>query len=349
MSQRIDKLFSFLPDGSAVFISGRANVFYYSGFTSEDAYLLITKSASFIITDSRYFTQARLEAPEFELIDISKGWSNVFSKIKEKLICFEEENLTYARFKTIQESASDCDFRCSQKSIDMPRRIKDKEELKLIATAEEIGDMAFSHILTFIKPGMSEKEIALELETYMKKQGADDLSFTTIAASGVRSSMPHGSASEKIIENGDLLTLDFGCVYKGYCSDMTRTVVIGQPDARQKEIYDIVLKAQCSAVSGLYEGISCSEADKIARDIISQAGYGECFSHSLGHSVGTEVHERPVFSPKSEDFLENGNVMSVEPGIYIDGWGGVRIEDLIAVSDGQIINLSKSTKELIVI
>ena len=349
MLQRIERLLEQIPNESAVFVSSKANVFYYSGFTSEDAYLLISENKRIIITDSRYFIQAQLEAPEFDLVDISKGWKNVFSAIKERLICFEEENISYSLFKTVQGAAPDCYFRCSQKSIDFPRRLKDRDELAIIAEAEKIGDMAFSHILTFIKPGISERDIALELETYMKRQGASDLSFATIAASGVRSAMPHGTASAKIVQSGELLTLDFGCVYKGYCSDMTRTVMIGPPDSKQKEIYEIVLKAQTKAINGLYEGISCFEADKIARDVIVEAGYGKNFSHSLGHSVGIQVHERPVFSPKSEDFLQNGNVMSVEPGIYIEGWGGVRIEDLIAVFDGQIINLSKSTKELIVI
>ena len=175
------------------------------------------------------------------------------------------------------------------------------------------------------------------------------MSFDTIVASGVRSAMPHGVASDKVIENGDFVTFDFGCRYKGYCSDMTRTVVVGKADSKQKEIYDIVLKAQTTAIASLKNSMACSDADKVARDIITDAGYGENFGHSLGHSVGIEIHEMPVFSPKSTDVLQNGNVLSVEPGIYIDGWGGVRIEDLVAVSDGEIVNLTASPKDLIVI
>ena len=200
-----------------------------------------------------------------------------------------------------------------------------------------------------LKKGISERDVAIELESYMKRQGASGLSFETIAASGLRSAMPHGTASGKLIGKGDFLTLDFGCVYKGYCSDMTRTVVFGTPDAKQREVYDLVLKAQNTALDSIKSGMNCSDIDKLARDVIVDGGYGEYFTHSLGHSVGVEIHENPVFSPKSTDILEDGCVLSVEPGIYIDGWGGVRIEDLIAVCDGEIINLTHSPKELIVI
>ena len=348
MQQRIDKLFGTGIDGT-VFISGFANIFYYSGFTSADAYLLLTPVANYIITDSRYFVQARLESPDFELIDIKKGWEYVFGLTESEQIFFEEDNLNYGMYKKLSPKAHGKEFVPAQSKIDFPRQKKDKRELEIIKDAEKIGDMAFAHILDYLHAGVSEREIAFELEMFMRKSGASGLSFETIVASGVRSAMPHGVASDKFIETGDFVTLDFGCRYKGYCSDMTRTVVIGKADSKQKEIYDIVLKAQTTALASLKNGISCSDVDKIARDIITDAGYGENFGHSLGHSVGIELHEMPVFSPKSTDTLQNGNVLSVEPGIYIDGWGGVRIEDLIAVSDCEVINLTNSPKELIVI
>lgn len=349
MQLRIDRLLKSLNKDGCVLISSYYNIFYYSGFTSEDAYLLITNSKKFIITDSRYFVQARLESPDFELIDIAKGWRYIFESICEDRIFFEEKHLTYGSYKFISQKAEFKEFIPSQTEIDKPRQIKDEYELKTIAEAERIGDMAFSHILDILHPGMSEGEVALELEMYMRKQGATALSFDTIAASGVRSAMPHGVASDKIIEKGDLLTLDFGCIYKGYCSDMTRTVVIGTPDEKQKEIYEIVLKAQTEALLALKQGIECKEIDAVARKVIADSGYGANFGHALGHSVGIQIHETPVFSPKSKDILQNGNVLSVEPGIYIDGWGGVRIEDLIAVFNGEIITLTNSPKELIVI
>ncbi len=349
MLTRIERLLSDIDEDTAVLVSGAANLFYYSGFTSDEAYLIISRSEQFIITDSRYFVQAREQASDFELINIENGWEKIFNKVSESRIFFEEEKISVGDYEKIRAKSHGKLFYKAQKLIDRPRRVKDAGELKLIAEAENIGDMAFSHMLGIMRAGMTEREIALELEAYMKKHGASGLSFETIAASGVRSAMPHGAASDKIVENGDFLTLDFGCVYKGYCSDMTRTVVFGQPDERQKEIYGIVKKAQETALNGLYSGISCKEADALARDVIKGAGFGEYFGHSLGHSVGIEIHEKPVFSPKSHDTLGEGNVLSVEPGIYIDGWGGVRIEDLIAVINGKIVNLSGSSKELIVI
>ncbi len=349
MLQRIDTLFKSTGLCGAVLISGFANIFYYSGFTSEDALLLLTPEERYIITDSRYFVQAKLECPDFELIDIKKGWEYVFSLSKSEQIYFEEDNLNYGMYLKLSEKAHGKEFIPAQTKINLPRQKKDKRELEIIKEAEKIGDDAFSYVLNKIHPGMREKELAFELEMYMKKSGASGLSFDTIVASGVRSAMPHGVASDKVIENGDFLTLDFGCRYKGYCSDMTRTVVIGKPEQKQREIYDIVLKAQTEAIKAIKLGVRCRDIDKVARDIITEAGYGNNFGHSLGHSVGVEIHEMPVFSPRSADILHNGNILSVEPGIYIDGWGGVRIEDLIAVCDGEIINLTASPKELIVI
>lgn len=347
MLSRIDRLLERVEDGGAVLISGYPNIFYYSGFTSGDAYLLISKDRRIIITDSRYTIQAKEQAKDFDVADISRGWEKIFGDIPENLIRFEDEKMTVAEYSRLRAAAHGKELVRSQRDIDAPRRIKDSDEIRLISEAEKIGDDAFSYVLGLVRPGMTELEVALELETHMKKNGASGLSFETIAASGVRSAMPHGAASGKVIEKGDFLTLDFGCVYKGYCSDMTRTIVVGRANERQREIYGVVLKAQQAAIDGIHEGIACSEADAIARRIISDAGYGENFGHSLGHSVGIEIHESPNFSPKSKDTLENGNVLSVEPGIYIDGFGGVRIEDLIAVSDGEIIDLTHSPKELI--
>lgn len=349
MQSRIERLFNNVPKGAAVFISGYPNVFYYSGFTSEDAYLLLSKDKQLIITDPRYFSQARLEAENFEVVPIEKGWKKIFSLVDEEVICFEENKLRVGEFERISKSTVRKEFKTAQNEINMPRREKDKAEIEIISEAEKIGDEAFLYLLDKLHIGMSEREAAIELEMHMKKNGASDLSFTTIAASGVRSCMPHGAASDKLIEKGDFLTLDFGCVYKGYCSDMTRTVVFGNPTDEQRAVYNAVLGAQMAALEGLSVGMACADADRIARDAIKVAGYEGRFTHSLGHSVGIEIHEAPNFSPKSKDTLQEGYVMSVEPGIYIDGWGGVRIEDLIAVSDGEIINLSNSPKELIVL
>lgn len=350
MLSRTDRLRELLDDNEAVIISSYPNIFYYSGFTSEDAYLLISHDKKLLITDSRYTIQAREQAPEYEVVDSKEGFKNIFKRISSRYIGFEENHISVRQHRNWQFSmTSDRALVPMQKRIESLRKLKDDGEIKRIAEAERIGDEAFAYILKKIKPGVSERSIALELEFFMKKQGATALSFETIAASGVRGAMPHGAASEKVIEKGDLLTLDFGCVYEGYCSDMTRTVAVGSVNDKQREIYDIVLKAQLTALDTIAPGKKCSEVDAAARRVIEEAGYGKNFGHALGHSVGIEVHETPVFSIKSKDIVNAGQVITVEPGIYIDGFGGVRIEDLVAVTENGIQNLTNSPKELIII
>lgn len=342
---RIEKLTAYLNDGEGFYISSYANIFYYSGFTSEDARLIITKNDLILLTDSRYTVQAREQAKNFEIRDIRN--LDIITELGIKSLGFEEEYLTVKELAKINKGS--LKVFPAQGKISKPRENKDEKEIAKIQAAESLGDEAFSYILDFIKPGKTEKEIAFELEFFMRKNGASGLSFETIAASGVRGAMPHGVASDKIIEKGDLLTLDFGCVLDGYCSDMTRTVAIGEINARQKKIYEIVLRAQKAACEYISIGKKCAEADWAARKIISDAGFGENFGHSLGHSVGIEIHENPNLSPKSTGVLEEGNVVSVEPGIYIDGFGGVRIEDLVVIGEKNTVNLTKSEKELIII
>ncbi len=348
MHNRCEKLMARTDEFSAIFIMGSANILYYSGFTSEDAYLILTHNDKYIITDSRYFVQAHEEAPDYTLIDIKEGWRAIFSGIREKRILFTEEAMTYGEY-AILTANTDKEFIPFQSEIDRPRAVKDRREIELIRAAEEIGDMAFSYVLSKIHPGMREVEVAAELEAYMRKQGAEKTSFDTICASGVRSCMPHGRASEKVIEKGEFLTVDFGCVYQGYCSDMTRTICIGEPTEEMKRVYHTVLLSQMTVLENLQVGMECSEADRIARDVITTAGYGDAFTHALGHGVGIDIHEKPAFAPKSRSILSEGHVLSVEPGIYLNGRFGVRIEDLIAVCDGKIVNLTKSPKELIMI
>lgn len=349
MESRIQKLLESANDDEAIFISSYPNIFYYSGFKSEDAFLLISKDKRLIITDSRYTVQAKEQAPEFEVIDISCGFKNIFSKISENRIGFEEQNITVAQHEKYQSAIDNKTLFAMQDKINAPRRRKDDVEIKKITEAEKLGDEAFTYVLDKIKAGITEKDIAFELEFYMRKHGAAGLSFETIAASGIRGAMPHGLASEKIIKNGELLTLDFGCILDGYCSDMTRTVAIGNVSDWQREIYSIVLKAQSTALKSVSIEKKCSEIDAAARKIISDAGYGKNFGHALGHSVGIEIHENPNFSPKSNDTVEVGNVITVEPGIYIENMGGVRIEDVIAVTENGIVNITHSPKELIII
>lgn len=350
MKQRIDKLRSTLHDNESALISSYPNIFYYSGFTSGDAYLLISHDRQLLITDSRYTIQAHEQAPDFEVVDITTGFDEIFKMIHTSYIGYEENVMSVKQYRSLRNKTGDRQELVEMsKQINWLRRIKDEDEIKTIAEAEKIGDMAFSYILDELHVGMSERKAALMLESFMKEQGASALSFDTIAASGKRSAMPHGMASEKLIEKGDFLTLDFGCIYKGYCSDMTRTVVFGNPDEKQKEIYDTVLRAQEAALKIIRPGIKCSEVDAAARKVIHDAGYGRNFGHGLGHSVGIEIHEMPSFSPKCEDIVEKGHVITVEPGIYVEDFGGVRIEDLVAVTDDGINDLTHSPKELIII
>lgn len=350
MESRINRLFDNSEGYDAFFISSYPNIFYYSGFESDDGFLLITRERHILITDSRYTVQAKEQAPDYEIVDIASGLKSVFAGIDGGVIGFEDSHITVSGYEHIKAALADGQsLKPAQTVINAPRLIKDKEEIKKIAEAERLGDEAFSHVLNMIKQGITENEVALELEFFMKKNGASALSFDTIAASGVRGAMPHGRASEKVIESGDLLTLDFGCVLNGYCSDMTRTVAVGNISDWQKEVYNVVLKAQTEALGAIVAGKKCSEIDAIARDIIKDAGYGENFGHALGHSVGIEIHEEPRLSPKCDDIIENGHILTVEPGIYIENRGGVRIEDLVAVSDGRAVNLTHSDKRLIIL
>ncbi len=348
MANRVEKLREKLHPGEGVLISSKANIFYYSGFTSEDAMLYISKEKSALLTDSRYTVQAKIEAPDFEpIINKTKDY---LKEITDEKIYIEENYLTVQKKEMLENNLEGKELLNGQTLISELRQIKDDEEIKRIQAAEDLGCIAFSHILGFLKPGVKEKDIALELEFFMRKNGASRLSFDTICASGVRSAMPHGTASDKEIKAGELVTLDFGCVLDGYCSDMTRTVIVGNPsDERQVEIYNTVLNAQKAALDILASGLPCAEADKAARELIKNAGYGKCFGHSQEHSLGIEIHESPNLSEKSKDILESGNVVTVEPGIYIEEFGGVRIEDVALITENGYVNLTTSEKELIIL
>lgn len=346
---RLGKLRKNMTYCDGFYISSRANIFYYSGFTSEDAALLITADRQILITDSRYIIQAKMQSPDFEVYNSSDGCEKLFKALNIEKLGFEGNYLTYAHCEKLKTLSDGAEIFAADNLISGPRRKKEDEEIKKIAAAEALGDSAFEYILNIIRAGMTEREVAFELEMYMRKNGASGTSFDTIVASGVRSALPHGTATDKLIENGDFVTMDFGCVLDGYCSDMTRTVVIKKAGAMQREIYDVVLSAQMAAIEAIGVGKSCRETDYAARKIIEEAGYGKNFGHALGHSVGIEIHENPVFSPKSPDFAEEGNVITVEPGIYIENFGGVRIEDVVAISTKNTANLTKSEKDLIII
>ena len=336
-------------DGALVFSDVNRN--YLTGFTGDDSYIVVTAKESIFITDSRYTEQARNEVSGFEVRQFSGG---VFDYIKDlvktldiKNLGFEENFMTYSTYKELSDNLQGVSFVKLEGIIGKQREIKDKIEIANIERAASIADDGFSHILKFIKPGMTELSIGMELEFFMRSKGASGLSFPSIVASGKRSSLPHGTATGKIVEKGDFLTLDFGCVYNGYCSDITRTIVIGNASEKQKELYKIVLEANKEALKHVEPGITGEKLDLVARGIIEKNGFGEYFGHGLGHGVGMEVHERPYISKRGKDPLAAGMVLTDEPGIYIPGFGGVRVEDLVLVTDNGCSVLSKSNKELI--
>lgn len=352
MQQRIQKV---LEENKldAILVSDGYNMRYISGFRGNTGYLYLSESRQVLLTDSRYTVQAGEEAAGFEIMEISHncGYGELLKQLLEEdqkySIGFEDLHVIYADFMKIKDSCPKRSWMPLGHSLNRLRIVKTKEEIALLEQAEAIGDQAFSYILNEIRPGVTELEIAAKLDYFMKSHGASDNSFETIVASGVNSAMPHAIPSEKKIAYGDLVTMDFGCIYKGYCSDMTRTIVVGKAENKQREIYNTVLRAQDAALSIIREGLTGREVDQAARDIITEAGYGPYFKHALGHSVGLYVHEEPRLSPQNREALIAGTIETVEPGIYLPGFGGVRIEDMIVVLEDGHRNLAKSTKKLI--
>lgn len=352
----INKLRKFLKNNhEAIIISSEVNRRYFTGFSSTDGYLIITKNDAVFFADSRY-----IEAAERTItVCRSKLLTRVSAEIKEYIrenriskIYAERNRMTLATADFLKNVFLPCRVTFSKKLENLiieSRERKSPQEVECIKKAQLIAESAFEHILTFIKPGVTEKEIALELDFYMLSHGAEAVSFETIAVTGAKTSMPHGVPDETIVKKGDFITMDFGAVYKGYHSDMTRTVAVGEITDEQKKIYEIALLAQEKALSVLKKGLPCSEADKAARDIIDNAGYGEYFGHGTGHGVGVEIHEEPSLSPRSIQILKEGNIVTVEPGIYLPGKFGVRIEDMAYITEDGYENLTSVTKELIIL
>lgn len=352
---RLDKLRAKLIEKEldAVLITKRENYLYFSSFTGSFAFLVVTKEAAVLMTDFRYMEQASMQAPLYEIVEYKNsqtaGLNEILRARNIKKLGFEDSNLTYEKYLEFYNNLDVRKFIPLGASIESIRMIKDLHEINVITKAVEIADKAFEHILNYLKPGATELEIAAELEFKMKKLGAKAASFETIVASGKRSSMPHGVASEKKLEMGDTITMDFGAVFEDYCSDMTRTVFLGQPGKEMVEIYNTVLKAQLEGLNGARAGLSGKEIDGMARKIIYDSGYEGKFGHGLGHGVGLEIHEEPRLSPLGSFKMEDGMVVTVEPGIYVNGLGGVRIEDMVVINGNKPIVLTKSPKNLIIL
>jgi Xaa-Pro aminopeptidase len=328
------------------------NIQYLVGFSGSNGILFVHPKSSkgnILLTDFRYKEQVKEEIRECEVKIVSGSlWMALSKKIKGfKRLGFETYHISHFAFEKLEKVFPKSELVPTENWVEEIRMVKDKDEIDLIKKSQAITDEVFQEILPFIKPGRRERDIAAEVEYLMRRKGASGTSFDTICASGKRAALPHARAGSKVIRNGDFVTLDMGAIYEGYCSDMTRTVVVGKATPSQKKIYRLVLKAQEAGVRSCKPSRRCSEVDKRTRRIIEKEGYGKAFGHGTGHGVGLEVHELPGLYSRSNEILKRKMVVTVEPGIYLPGKWGVRIEDMILIQNGGYENLSKSPKELI--
>ena len=355
MNNRIERLRQKMEEKGleAFLVSTPENRRYLSGFSGSAGYLLITGNEAILATDFRYTEQAGGQAPDYEVMRVSRNWqwlAEQLSKLGIKKAGFESTNMTVASYQqmteTVKELPSDGrpSLMATKGIVEGLRAVKDAEELAKLQGAIDISDKAIEEIGPRIQPGETELEVAWRLERTMRELGADALSFDTIVAAGPNGAMPHHHPTDRRVQAGEPVVIDMGALLDGYCSDITRTVCVGEPDEKFRQVYDMVLAAQLTAIETLKPAMTGGEGDGLARAVLEEAGYAEHFGHSLGHGIGLEVHEYPGVGPGSPNVLEEGMVFSVEPGVYLTGWGGVRIEDLVVLESGGARPLSKAKK-----
>ncbi|HLQ72308.1 MAG TPA: Xaa-Pro peptidase family protein [Bacillota bacterium] len=339
-------------DIDGILVTNSNNVRYLTNFTGTSGIVVISQSEAVFLTDFRYAKQAEDQIDGYDIKVCERSlMETVFMEVKRMGISnlgFESAHVSHDVYSQLKENV-DINLVPIKKFVEKLRIIKSKDEIDKLRTAANIGDSAFKHIVEFIRPGITELDVSNELEHYMRKEGATSNSSMIIVASGVRSSLPHGVASNKVIEKGDMVTLDFGALYQGYRSDMTRTVAVGQPNPKLMEIYDIVLEALLRATKKIEPEMPAKEVDAIARDYIKSHGYGDNFGHGAGHGIGLDIHEDPFFSTTSKQIVKPGMVVTIEPGIYIPDVGGVRIEDDVVVMEQKNEIITTSPRELIII
>lgn len=352
LKKRIERLREALKEQkleSAV-ITSVENRRYFADFAGSSGALVITPSTAILLTDFRYIEEAKALSDYYEVTQHKGGelLPSVTETLKKLNISSAglEDSFPIGDMKVLKRDFAQCHFSLIEQTIMAIRLIKDESEIENIRKGVQLCDLAFDHITRFIKPGMREKEIGLELEYVMKKNGADGIKENHVIASGERSSLPHGQATNRIVSQGEFVKMDFGAKVNGYYTDFTRTVVLGEPTEKQKKVYDIVHHAQEATLQKMGPHKVCNELDEIGRSIIRNEGYGDHFGHSLGHSLGLHIHEKPAMRSTDDTVLQPGMVLTVEPGIYISGWGGVRIEDLVVIREDGIENLTKAVKEL---
>lgn len=355
MIKDLQKLLSELQNGACALIISPENRKYFTGFDSSDGFLLVSPDRAVFITDGRYIEAAEKQISNCEVRLLGKTYpqiAEILGEMECHRLLVESTRMTvstYNSLKGVLKKISVSTDTTLDSIVNTLRSVKTENEVESIVKAQRIAEDAFEHILKFIKVGVTEKEIALELDFYMLRHGGEALSFETIAVSGKNSSMPHGVPGNKKIENGDFITMDFGTVINGYHSDMTRTVAIGFATDEMKNVYNAVLNAQQNCLDKIKAGIRCKDGDEFARLVIRDAGFCQYFTHSTGHGVGVEIHEFPNLSPASDSVLQVGNIVTVEPGIYIPEKFGVRIEDMALITENGCNNLTNAPKELIIL
>jgi Xaa-Pro aminopeptidase len=355
LKERVDRLIAQLPQREldALLISLPENRRYLSGFTGSAGYLLLGQDPPLLFTDSRYLEQAAQQCPDFRVVQTQPGWDWLVEQLKAsglQRVGFESEHLTVANYQRLLESlkAEPALGRVSLVAAsglaEELRQVKDVDELVQLQRAIDVADAAMEQICPTIAAGQTEREVAGRLEATMRELGADAPSFNTIVAAGPNGAMPHHRPTDYPIQEGQPIVIDMGAKVGGYCSDLSRTVCVGEPDDTFRRVYDIVLGSQLTAINTVRAGMTGGDCDNLSRSLITLAGYGDNFGHSLGHGVGLAVHEAPRVGPRSEDVLGPGTVFTVEPGIYLPGWGGVRIEDIVILEEAGARALSQAGK-----
>ena len=356
--QRINSLRRILSsDSQAALVTNETNVYYFSGIRNSEGKILLFKDEVYLLVDFRYSETARNNCKSckvFEFRNLREDIKELMTKHGAKALYIENEDVTLSAYNSYVEYFSQFGIEIMNenalsKAITNLRLIKSEEESEYIAEAQRITEKAYTEVLNFVKPGVTERKVALELEYLMKQYGASHVSFDLITITGKKTSLPHGVPSDGIIAEGDFFTMDIGALYNGYHSDMTRTVAVKSCSDYQREIYNIVYKAQTTALEAVKAGVKAFDIDKIARDIITEAGYGKEFGHSTGHGVGLYIHEEPYVSTRGEAILSENMVITVEPGIYLEGKFGVRIEDMVLVKENGYRNFATLPKELIIV
>jgi len=349
---RLEKLLSML-EADAILITNKKNQYYMTDFDFDDGYVLVTRGKSYLLTDFRYIEAAKEQCDRaFEVMTMQGNRKDMFAALlnenQVKTLALEEDNVTLAQKRSFDQIFEGYTIVPSNGVIGKMRIIKNQREIDNMIHAQRIAEAALDHVLGFITPDKTEVEVALELEFFMRSHGAKSVSFDTIAVSGTASSRPHGVPRNVKLEEG-FLTMDFGALYKGYCSDMTRTIVLGKCTDEMRKVYNTVLEAQLVALDAYAVGRTGAEMDAIARNIIYKAGYEGCFGHGLGHGVGMDIHEAPGVSSRSDTPFEPGHVVTCEPGIYLEGRFGVRIEDMVVFTENGAKDITLAPKELIIL